>query len=211
LAFTVTFPTGGQQLIPEDLSSWLTEHGEPYDVEGAGDFTLRALPVRLVVAPTMQAQLDVSCTTRLSRLVDLLFSLSNRAGADVKLVGKGAVTRSSLWMLLADEQDRLRIGDSIERAAEHGNQDEVLNRLWRIIASLRPQCDDRWDAARKTIVRLREVGTPDGISVEDAAWHTDEPAVGDVVALPVPNEHLHTLAWRWLSETYPGLAESSHH
>ena len=36
-----------------------------------------------------------------------------------------------------------------------------------------------------------------------------EPEVGDVVSVPVKGM-LHCLAWRWLSEAYPGIAEAEH-
>lgn len=213
MAFTVTFPTAGLPPHAERVAEWLTERGEPFEQEGPQILSLRALPVRILVGDKggLRAHLEVTPNAPLSRVIELLFALSFLAGADVKLVGTGAVTRAGLWMRLADEQDRQRVAHAIERAGEHGNQDNVLNRLWRIIASLRPDKDDRWDMQQKRIVELREIGQPGGISVEEAAWHTDEPESGEVVALPVEGEYLHTLAWRWLSEAYPGLAEVNRH
>ncbi|MBT3218160.1 MAG: hypothetical protein HN348_03645 [Proteobacteria bacterium] len=210
MAFTVTFPTAGQPPVSARVAEWLTERGEPFEQEGPQILSLRALPVRLLVGDEsgpLRAHLEVTPNARLTRVIELLFALSFLAGADVKLVGTGAVTRAELWMRLADEQDRQRVANAIERAGEHGNQDNVINRLWRVIASLRPDRDDRWDLQRKRIVEFREIGEPGGITVEEAAWHTDEPESGEVVALPVEGEYLHTLAWRWLSEAYPGLAE----
>lgn len=212
MAFAVSFPTTGPCPSPDELASWLKERGEPFEVEGPDTVQLRALPVRFVLTPgqhALQAQIDVTSTTPLSRLVDLLFAVSVRAGADVRLTGEGEMTRPALWMHLADEQDRLRIAESLQRAAEHGTREEVTKRLWAIVASLRPGCDDRWDADRQRIVQLLEVGEPDGISLEEARWHVDDPKPGDVIPVPVRG-FLHILAWRWLSETYPGIAEASH-
>jgi len=50
---------------------------------------------------------------------------------------------------------------------------------------------------------------PDGIPMTLARVHDPEARVGDAMTVPVDNAaHIHTLAWRWLSEAYPGLAES---
>src|SRR5688500_5901340 len=106
--------------------------------------------MRLVSSPaqaTMQAHLEVTPSVPLERMVDALFDLSNRVGADVNLVGEGPISRPELWVRLADEQDRLRIAAALRRAREHGNADEVHKRLWGIVAALRPGHDDRWDAA----------------------------------------------------------------
>ena len=143
----------------------------------------------------------------LTRMVDVLFDVSVRAGADVSLAGTGEVTRAGLWMRLADEQDRQRIAESLFRAKEHGSGDEVHKRLWAVLAALRKGHDDRWDASSQRIVELVEVGQ--GVSVEEAAWHTENAAVGDEISIPVES-HLHILVWRWLSEAYPGIAEAEH-
>ena len=212
MAFTVRFPTSGPCPPPQAVANWLTAHGEPFEAEGDDTLTLRALPVRFVAASdaeTMLAHLEVNSTVPLTRVVDLLFGISVEAGADVRLTGEGEITRSALWMRLADEQDRIRIAETLRRAQDHGNGDEVLTRLWAVVAGLRPRRDDRWDATSARIVEMREVGVEGGISLEDAQWHAENPEIGDVVAVPVHNSHhIHTLAWRWLSEAYPGLAES---
>lgn len=211
MAFTVTFPTSGCTAEAESVATWLTEQGESFEQESPGIFSLRALPVVIVLHPEdgLQAQIDVGSNTALSRLVDVLFDLSTLARADVNLAGSGTVSRPRLWMMLADEQDRLRIAEAIRRAATHGNQDEVLSRLWRLLSILRPDQDDRWDAQGERIVVMKEVGG-EGLSLEAASWHADNPQPGDLVPLPVDSQSLHTLAWRWLSECYPGLAEIPH-
>jgi hypothetical protein len=61
---------------------------------------------------------------------------------------------------------------------------------------------------RGRIVELIEVGAEDGIGIDEAAWHIDNPVAGSVVGLPIEGSSMHTLAWRWLSDTYPGIAES---
>lgn len=213
MAFTVRFPTSGPCPPVDTVSGWLTAHGEPFEVEGEDTLILRALPVRFVAASdaaTLLAHLEITATVPLTRVVDLLFGVSVEAGADVRLTGEGEITRSALWMRLADEQDRVRIRETLERAADHGNHEDVLTRLWAVVAALRPQRDDRWDAASCRIVEMQEVGDEPGmIGVEQARWHAEDPAPGDVVAVPLHNAlNVHTLAWRWLSEAYPGLAES---
>lgn len=113
-------------------------------------------------------------------------------------------------MRLADEQDRIRISETLRRAQDHGNGEEVMTRLWAVVATLRPRSDDRWDTGSNRVVEMREVGHDEGmIGVDEARWHAEEAVEGDLVAIPVHNSHhMHTLAWRWLSEAYPGLAES---
>ena len=194
------------------VAEWLTAHGEPFEAEGEDTLVLRALPVRFVAArdaETLQAHLEVTATVPLTRVVDLLFGVSVEAGADVRLTGEGEITRSALWMRLADEQDRVRLEEALDRASDHGNREEVLTRLWAVVAALRPKRDDRWDVGSARIVEMLEVGALDGISLDQAQWHVEDPQLGDVIPVPVHNSlHVHTLAWRWLSEAYPGLAES---
>lgn len=210
MAFTVTFPATAPPVPVETLCAWLTERGEPFAREGEETLALRALPLRFVSAPgqaSLQAQLDVTPTVPLSRLVDVLFEVSMRAGADVNLAGHGPINRPELWMRLADEQDRLRLAAALHRAREHGQRDEIHRRLWALIASLRPGHDDRWDTTRQRIVEWVEVG--DAVSVEEARWHAEDPKPGDAVPVPVQG-FLHCLAWRWLSEAWPGIAEAEH-
>jgi hypothetical protein len=208
LAFTVSFPTSGP--LPEvgDLASWLTEQGEPFEQDGPETITLRGLPVRIVhEGDAIRAQLGLTPAVPLTRLVRLLFDLSVRVGADVRLAGVGEVTRASLWLRLADEQDRLRLADALAQAASSSHRDEIFHELWSILASLGQGRDLRWDAAAQRIVELKEVGAPDGISVDEAAWHADRPVPGDQVPVPVGGQ-LHLVAWRWLAEAWPNLMEA---
>ena len=210
MAFTVTFPTSGPPCPCKTLSAWLTEVGEAFYVEGEDTLVLRALPMRLVSSSAhafVQAHLEVTPGVALTRMVDALFDISKRAGADVNLLGHGPITRPELWLRLADEQDRLRIAGALLRAREHGNADEVHKRLWGIVAALRPGHDDRWDAASERVVEMVDVG--EQISVEQAQWHAEDAKPGDVVGVPVVG-HLHCLVWRWLSAAWPGLAEPDH-
>lgn len=211
MSFTVTFPTSGLCPSNEQVASWLKDYGEPFECDGTDGVVLRALPVRFVTASDqtfLKAKLEVNSIVPLARVVSLLFHISVEAGADVRLDGSGGTTRSGLWMMLADEQDRVRIAEALRRAEEHGNREDINTRLWAVIGTLRPNCDDRWDVKKRRIVELHEVG--EGISLSQAAWHADSPQLGDVVGVPVDHSHhVHTLVWRWLSEAYPSLAE--HH
>ena len=210
MAFTVTFPATSPTCTVATLEEWLTERGEPFLQEGEDTVVLRALPVRFVASPkspSLVAQIDITSGVALSRMVDVLFDVSVRAGADVNLVGTGAVTRAGLWIRLADEQDRLRIAESLDRAREHGSADEVHKRLWAVLATLRPGHDDRWDAQTERVVERVEVGN--ALSLEEAAWHSEDAKEGDEISIPVQS-YLHTLVWRWLSEAYPGIAEAEH-
>lgn len=212
MASTITFTSTGACPGREVVADWLTERGEPFELEEPGVIQLRALPVRFrvdSVCSGLVARIDVTSVVPLTRLVDLLFTISVRAGADVSLAGEGDVTRPVLWLRLADEQDRLRIAESLRRAREHGNHEEVTKRLWAVVAALRDGCDDRWDADQERIVQLIDVGEPDGISLEEARALVGAPQPGETVPVPVRG-FVHTLAWRWLSEAYPGIAEASH-
>ena len=206
MAFTVTFRNSDSAPSPDAVEDWLTELGEPLERVSKERLALKALPIELLVPAggQMQAQLGVTPVVPLQRVVDLLFSLSVRAGADVRLTGHGSVIRPQLWVRLADEQDRLRIAEALERADERGNHAEVVNQLWQVLAALRPGADVRWDAAKRRVVELKEVGQ--GISIEDASWHDEAANPGDTVAVPVEG-YLCIPAWRWLSEAHPGLAE----
>ncbi|MEO0600777.1 MAG: hypothetical protein AAF211_05035 [Myxococcota bacterium] len=210
MAFTVTFPSTSPPPPVEELGAWLTDRGEPFAPDGEDCLALRALPIRFVASPdnaTLKAQLDVTSRSSVARMVDVLFEVSVNAQADVVLAGVGEVNRSMLWMHLSDEQDRVRIAGALTRAREHGQHDEIHKRLWSVIAVQRPGHDDRWDAQQERIVELVEVG--DGITLEQAAWHAEAPREGDVIPVPVHGS-LHILVWRWLSEAYPGIAESEH-
>jgi hypothetical protein len=209
MAWTVTFPTAGRSPEPEEVEGWVTQLGEPFERDGPNSLLLRALPVRLVVIPKehgFQAHIDVTLTAPLVRLVDLIFTLSVRAGADVRLAGTGEATRSSLWLRLADEQDRQRLARAIQLAQEQGKKDEVVRGLWSVLGAIVPDRDVRWDVARSRVVELKEVDQPGGISLEDAAFLVENPSPGDVVTVPVEG-HPHVVAWRWLSEAFPGLSD----
>ncbi len=216
MAFTVTFRTAGAAPpTSAELAAWLTERGEPFLQEGPDTFVLRALPMRLIGprpgaeggAGKVVAHLDPTPVSQLIRLVDTVFHLAMRCGADVHLAGTGVVHRSSLWVVLAEEQDRQRIASALERAREHGNADEVHKRLWAVLQSLRPGTDCRWDATLERVVELVDVG--EQISVDDARFHDLDAKTGDVVQVPVDGM-IHVLVWRWLSEAWPGLCEHDH-
>ncbi len=210
MAFSVTFPSLGPCPDINLLSQWLTERSEPFEQESPDSLRLLVLPVRFLCSQLedMQGQIDVTPDAPLVRLVDLLFYLSVQAGSDVHLMGTGkeASSRADLWLRLADEQDRLRIAKAVKAAEEHGNREELLNRLWATVSAMWPGGDVRWDVALSRIVELKEVGEPGGLTVEEAQWHAQGSLQGDVVSVPLSG-HLHILTWRWLSEAYPGLTE----
>lgn len=197
MAFTVTFRSSTLPPPVPTLAEWLTERGEPFAAEGEDTLVLLAVPVRFTSSPhhpALQAQIDVVANLALTRLVDTLHDVSLRVGADLSLAGRGTVSRAQLWMVLADEQDRVRVAEALKRAREHGDADEVHKRLWAQIASLRPGHDDRWDTAAERVVELRE-------GVEQARGDDG----GDLVYVPVDG-FVHCLVWRWLAEAYPRLA-----
>lgn len=212
MAFTVTIHTTGPLPSADNFSEWLTQQGEPFEIEGPQHLGLRGLPVRLVVeaeAGEIQAHIDITPTVPLMRLVDLLFDLSVVAGADVRLAGTGSVSRPALWMRLADDQDRQRIAKALSQASEHGNHDEVIRRLWAVLNVLMPNQDIRWSMEQACIVEMKEIGAEGGISIEEATWHSPQAQLGDLVAIKLPG-FLHSLAWRWLSEAYPALSDTSY-
>lgn len=200
VAFRSTTPPAG----PRDLVAWLTQVAEPA-AEDADGVVLRALPARFTLQP-FAVDVTLHEWTPLSRLVDVLFDVASQAGADLDLGGK-VVNRSDLWLVLAEEQDRLRTATALRRAREHGNADEVHRRLWAVLASLRPGSDSRWDAHSERVVELLDVG--EQVSVEQARELLEGAAMGDVVQQPVAGP-IHILLWRWLSEVWPGLCEPDH-
>lgn len=209
VAFTVTFPTSGPAPQPQDVAGWLTEQGEAFEREGPTTLRCKALPLRLVAdsdAGWLQGYIELERATPITRLVDLLFELSLRTQGDVRLAGVGAVSRPELWLALAEDQARLRLARALERSLERSNAHEIHQRLWGVVGALKPGRDVRWDARRACIVEVLEVDAPDGISVEDAAWHAEDPAPGDGVGVPLTGQ-VHMLAWAWLSDAFPGLAE----
>lgn len=207
MAHCAVLHTTGPAPEGEELRRWLIEQGEPFEADADDALVLRALPLRLSVDEDtghVCADFDVTPALPLSRLVDLLFDLSVVCGADVHLAPRGTVTRAALWMQLADEQDRMRLRDALARADEHGKLDTVLRRLWAILGTLRPGCDLRWSAEHGAIVDLREVGSPGGLTVEEATVLQPDAELGDPVAVPVHGT-VHILAYRWLSTAFPSL------
>ncbi len=204
MPFRVLFRTTTPPAQLRDLVAWLTEAAEP-SAEDGGGVSLRALPARFGLQP-FAVDVEVHEWTPLVRLVDVLFEVASRAGADLDLGGK-VVNRSDLWLLLAEEQDRRRIATALKRAKERGNSDEVYRRLWAVLASIRPGHDNRWDATLERVVELLDVG--EQVSVEQARAFEEDAVTGDVVQQPVEGP-IHILLWRWLSEAYPGVCEPDH-
>ena len=209
MSFEVRFKTVDGPMERDALSAWLMQRGEPAADHEEG-LALKALPVTFSSHDGwLWAALDITAACPLARLVDMLFDLSIELGADVELADRGEISRPRLWLLLADEQDRVRLASALVRSREHSNSIEVLRRLWSMIDSVRDGHDDRWDAAQERIVEVIEVGGPSGLSLSDARRMSGEAEIGEEVVVPVEG-HLHTLAWRWFSESYPGVAESQH-
>ena len=206
MPFKIQFRNIDNPPQPEELAGWLTEEGEPFELEPPFGLVLRALPLRLVQVEDqgLTAYLDVRPNLSLPRTIQLLFNVSMRLGTDVELAGYGTVTRASLWMRLADEQDRQRIAAALAKAEDHGKIDEVGRNLWAVLGSLLPQTDIRWDSSRRMIVELVEAGI--NIPLSEARQHSPEVEHGDVIAMtPRGSSTLHILAWRWLSEAHPSL------
>lgn len=206
MAFTISFRRQSPPPALDEIAAWLTEQGEPFEADGEDVLALRALPVRLVVDEHIRAQVDLSPATPLTRLVRVIFDLSVTLGADVKLVGAGALTRPLLWLRFADEQDRQRIAAALTNADDTHAHDDVRQGFWQLLGALGNGRDLRWDAAREAVVEMLEVGAPDGIPLEQAAWHDADASPGDVVSVPVTGD-LHVVAWRWLSEAWPSLLQ----
>ncbi|TVQ91379.1 MAG: hypothetical protein EA397_09990 [Deltaproteobacteria bacterium] len=201
MATTLTLHTTSEMPGIDNLARWLTEQGEPYELD-EDRLVLRAIPLSLDPADPQHlvAQAEVQADLPLTRLVDLIFDLSVLCGADVLHQGR-ALSRAGLWLLLADEQDRLRIAAALDQASERGNADEVLRRLWAVLNTLYPSQDIRWNADLHSIVQVIEVGAPGGLPLEEAADHE----LGDLVPRRLSGTP-HLLAWRWMSEAYPSLS-----
>ncbi len=207
MAITFGFPTTGPLPDLDGLAVWLDGEGEAHDVEGTDTLALKALPLRIVHAgASVRAHLELGPDTRVSRALRLVYALSGRLGADVRLSGVGTIDRASLWLRLADEQDRLRLAAAIARAETHPQRDEIARLLWAVVGAASPGRPVRWDTSADRVVEVREVGTPDGISRDEAAFHAQGGEAGDEVNVPVAPP-IHILAWRWLSEAWPALAD----
>jgi hypothetical protein len=201
MPLTITLLTAGELPSPEAVQRWLTEQGEPFELHDEA-IALRALPLR--IRPVDHRHLEVVLASRIdtavTRAVDLVFDLSVLAGADVEVDGESR-TRATLWLRLADEQDRLRIAEALDTAAERGVADEVLRRLWAVLNALYPTVDARWNANQRALVALDERDNPVLLHAE----------ADDEVAALVPRRlpgTPHLLVWRWLSEAWPSLVES---
>jgi hypothetical protein len=187
----ITFPSLLPAPTADRLGAWLAQRGEPCVVDSSR-VSLRALPV-VFQAPdgtgNLTARVALTADLPITRLIDVLFDVSLLVGADVHLVGYGEVSRAWLWLSMIDEVDRMRLADAVRRAEEHGNKEDVLQRLWALSSTLCPGCDVRWDAARMRFVELHE-------------------ETGDNRLVPVPADRmLHVVAWRWLCDAWPAVAE----
>jgi len=207
MKFVLRFPSLLSEVGAEGLQEWLKERGEPCDLTEEGQVVLQAMPLNFTMQDTQwTAEAKVEPAVPLSRLVDLLFATSMHLGSDVLLDAVGPMGRPDLWLLWADEQDRQRLARALVVARDTGNSNEILKRLWSIIHTLRKGHDDRWDVSWERIVEMVPVGD-DGMALAEA--RRLQPAIeeGGEIAVPVGG-FLHTLVWRWFSETYPSMAES---
>jgi len=194
--------TAGELPSIQAIERWLTERGEPFEARDEA-IGLRAIPLTVALRDPqqLQAELELRCDTPVTRAVDLVFDLSVLAGADVSLDDED-LTRASLWLRLADEQDRLRIAAALDLARERGCADDVLRRLWAVLNSLYPQGDVRWSAELRAVIRLDEGGAPTGVVLGDPDLDAATLVPRRVTGAP------HLLAWRWLSEAWPSLVET---
>lgn len=197
MSFTLSFPTQAEPPALVELAAWLVEEGEAATVDAeAGEVALRAVPLRLalVAGAGVRASLDVVSGSPISRTVRVVFALAARLGADVRLVGTGLVDRAALWLRLADEQDRLRLAHALARAEDHPQGDEILRGLWSTLTAFAPERAVRWDTLRERVVELREL--------------VDDPDASSPDTVPVPlDPPVHLVAWRWLAEAWPTLAD----
>ncbi len=210
MAYTVSFPTSGSQTPIDDVATWLTENGEPFTQEGPEALTLRAVPVTIVFREDsiLRAHVEVPASVKLDRMVEVLYDLALLIGADVCLADTGKVTRGELWMRLADVQDCKRVAEALQRADAMGRLANISRAMWGVLVASMPGRDVRWDTQRECVVELLEVGVEGGISIAEAAWHAEEPVVGDVIARPVTAGHPHLILWRWLQEAHPSVANA---
>jgi len=207
MKFVIRFPSLLSEISTQGLQEWLKERGEPCDLTEDGRVALQAMPLVFTLEETQwKAEAKVEPSVPLSRLVDLLFATSMHLGSDVLLDAVGPVGRPDLWLLWADEQDRQRLARSLVVARDTGNSNEILKRLWSVIHTLRKGRDDRWDASWERIVEVVPVGD-EGMNLSDARRLQPDVEEGGELAVPVGG-YLHTLAWRWFSESYPSMAES---
>ncbi len=168
------------------VAAWLTDSGEPVVVDDRR-IVLRALGAFLVhEGSQLVAHIDLAASTPVVRLVDLLFDLSSHIGSDLHDAAGTTVTRPTVWFQLAAEQDRIRVGSALARSLEHGVRQVMVQRLWALGASLFPDRDVRWDVTSARFVEV--VGE------------------GPVLRSLPDDRAANLLAWRYLSEAWPGVA-----
>jgi hypothetical protein len=207
VAFTFSFPwvTDAQ---PDGLQAWLVGQGEPFELEGH-ELRLRALPVQLTAnGDALLATVDLSAQVRLPRLVGLLFELALWLGTDLQLDGR-PIDRATAWLRLADDQDRMRIAQAIDRAGPR--TDEVLAGLWLVLRALGRHHDLRWDPRSRAIVEIRTqlVDADDETTVSRRAH---APSVVDLSqpgrgpSRPAPHPAISAPPPSFLGATIPGTA-----
>lgn len=191
-----------------ELTAWLAALGEPFEPPEDGAVRLRALPVVLHRAPgSLEAEILLTPSVPLSRLLALIYDLALQAGAEVALLADdpdhphAATERATAWLRFADEQDRLRIGRAIGRA--EARTDDLLRGLWDILVALGRGRDLRWHPTRARIV---EVDASDLDSREDPTL-SEEEATDPLLVVRAVEPGTHILAWRWLTEAWPSVTD----
>jgi hypothetical protein len=191
--------------VVDEIAACLTAMGEAFEVGGPdepGLLRLRALPVVLRrTEDALSAEIGLTPSVSITRLLALIYDLALQLGGEVSLDGATPTERAAAWLCFADDQDRLRIGRALDRA--EGRADEVLRGLWDILVVLGSGRDLRWHPRASRIVEVDR----GELGLEDEPTLSEEEVMDPMLTVRDPAPGTHILAWRWLTEAWPALAE----
>jgi len=202
VSISLEFRTGRPVASVAEVADWFLNQGEPCEPQGPTTIALLALPVHLILHPhRMEAQIDLTPKVPLHRLVRVMADLAIQLGAET-VFHERTMGRSELWLVLAEEQDRMRIQDALDRAEALHCRSEVLTQLWQLLGAMGQGRDLRWDLSSHRIIEFVDTGPLD--ATEDTVDTVTTQAPGPLRPLQ-PFEQAHITAWRWLSEAWPNL------
>lgn len=198
---------GADPVAPDlaEISASLAAMGEAFELGGPdepGVIHLRALPVVLRrTERDLSAEIALTPSVPIARLLALIYDLALQLGGEVTLDGASPTERAAAWLCFADDQDRLRIARAIDRA--EGRAEEVLRGLWDILVVLGQGRDLRWHPREARIVEVDR----GELGLEDEPTLSEEEVMDPLLTVREAAPGTHILAWRWLTEAWPALAE----
>ncbi len=158
-----------------------------------------------VLGARMRLTAQLHGRTAVDHVLTFVHDLAAQWGGEVALTEvdgerRHVTDRAALWITLADLRDRLRLVGAIE--GDRDTRAEVLRGLWALLQVWGAAMELRYlpDLGRIVAVRPRR-GHASTTETEDTEF--------DALDTPAHQAPLgtHLVAWRWLEETWPSLAE----